>query len=209
MIALLTSCNRLDLLQKTIQSFYKNQRSAVRIFIHEDAVGIKGGAAVYSSVSNVFFTNGMGQHKSIEHFLNQNDAFTMFGLKKYYLHLEDDFEFTNTFDWIQASIDIMEADPTIIKVLAREDSQHPCVHDREINGVKYGILQANWHHVGITWQGFSWNPGVTRMDLLKNFIPFRKWEQDVAEDIAAAGYKVAELQNKVYRHIGDGRSTHE
>jgi len=207
MIALLTSCNRLDLLQKTIQSFYKNQHHRVRICVHEDAVNPEGGTAIYNAASWVNFTNGIGQHRSIENFLSLMDG--AIEPSKYYLHLEDDFEFNNTFNWIQASIDIMEADPTIIKVLAREDSQHPCVHDREVNGIKYGILQANWHHVGITWQGFSWNPGVTRWDLLKKFIPFRKWEQDVAEDIAAAGFKVAELQSKVYRHIGGGRSTHD
>ena len=129
--------------------------------------------------------------------------------EKYYLHLEDDWYFNNTYDWIKASIQIMEADNSIMKVLCRKDSQHPCVHDKEVNGIKYGYLQPNWHHEGITWQGFSWNPGVTRLDLLKKFVPFRKWEQDLAEDIANAGYKVAELENKIYMHIGKNRSTHE
>lgn len=204
MFALLTSCNRVDLLQRTLQSLHWQQRYApLLVFIHEDAKEPAWAPAVYNSVGDTIFTKGIGQHASIEQFLNK-----YYGAK-YYLHLEDDFYFENDYNWIQASLDIMEADPTIIKVLARQDSQHPCTHDREINGYKYGILQPDWHHVGITWQGFSWNPGVTRMDLLKQFVPFRKWEQDVAEDIAAAGYKVAELQQKVYNHIGGGRSTHD
>ena len=40
-------------------------------------------------------------------------------------------------------------------------------------------------------------------------MPFRKFEQDVVEDIFKAGYKTVELEKKVYKHIGYERSTHE
>ena len=199
---LITSCGRIDLLSRTVESLLTKQEQRLFLNINEDSPN----ADLYQPPNAVNFilnkTGGIGQHASIEQYLKTS-------LHKYYLHCEDDFHFDNDYDWIKASMDIMEADPQIIKVLARKDSQHPCIHDRELNGIKYGLLQPDWHHVGITWQGFSWNPGLTRMDLLKQFMPFRRWEQDVAEDIAWAGYKVVELEQKVYHHIGEGRSTHE
>ena len=114
MIGLVTSCGRFDLLEKTIDSFYKNQQHNVAIVIHEDSVVNPKMFRLYPTA----FTGGIGQHDSIT-------KFTSF-VSKYYLHLEDDWEFNNTYDWIQASIDIMEADPTIIKVLCNSDSPHPC-----------------------------------------------------------------------------------
>lgn len=159
--------------------------------------------------------------------------------------MEEDWFFENSYDWIAASKEIMEADPTIIKVLCNSDSPHPCEYDKSTyrsglmsygrggevygNGFKphvtdakrfnakgegmatvnnFGYIQP-WTNNGITWHGFSWNPGVTRLDLLKQFVPFGKHEQDVAKAIYDAGYKVVRLENGVCHHIGGGRSTHE
>lgn len=230
MIALVTSCGRFDLLADTLKSLNKNQKHELIIFVNEDCgdplckpeiIGeIKGDCGYFFDNLNVVFSEKIGQHKSIEKLLRiSND--------KYYLHCEDDWEFNNTYDWIQTSIDIMEADPTIIKVLCNSDSPHPCRYDRSIFGgycrdymtgetstssvfhYNYGYIEPwedPWHKT--LWHGFSWNPGVTRLDLLKKFVPFGKWEQDVAKSIYDAGYKVVRLENGVCKHIGEGRSTH-
>lgn len=179
MKALITSCGRTDLLACTLSSLFYNQNNKIFITIHEDGL------------------SKIGQHASIEKFISSYQ-------EKYYLHCEDDWQFNNTYDWITRSIEIMEDDPMIIKTLAREGSPHPCNHDK--NG--YGILDPWAGPDGIVWHGFSWNPGVTRADILKQFMPFPKWEQDLAELIYKAGYKVAELSVPVYKHIGDNRSTH-
>lgn len=182
MNALITSCGRFDLLNRTLITLYENQKTPFFLTINEDGL------------------TKSGQHNSIEKFLNTVDG-------KYYLHCECDWLFENSYDWISESVRIMEADPTIIKVLCRNGSPHPCAHDKvSASGIAYGILEP-WHNDGITWMGFSWNPGVTRLDLLKQFIPFGKREQDLAEQIHAAGYKIAELSIPIYTHIGDGRST--
>lgn len=183
MLALLTSCGRFDLLTKTLESLYNNQASDIFVIIHED------GKSRY------------GQHASIDKFLKSNNV-------KYYLHLEDDWEFNNTYNWIADSIKIMESDPEIIKVLCRQDSPHPCTHDKSLDNIKYGYLKPWKSNDDIIWHGFSWNPGVTRLDLLKQFLPFKKWEQDVAKQIYDAGYKTVELAKPIYKHIGDDRSTH-
>lgn len=207
---LITSCGRPDLLHQTLRSFLKNQQAAFEsIIVHEDhEFRTDEMSELYEFTGQnikTVFTKQIGQHASIEKFLNDNSD-------KYYLHLEEDWSFENTFDWITESIKIMEADPTVIKVLARKGSPHPCVHDHELMDhqslCKFGYIQP-WENKGIQWHGFSWNPGITRLDLLKQFIPFPKWEQELAELIFTKGYKVVELEKGIYTHIGEGSSTHE
>jgi GT2 family glycosyltransferase len=207
MKALLTSFNRPDLLMQTLNSLLQDQPYPLGIQVYEDSPTID-----YSPESlqdafgiacvSVKKTGGIGQHQSITRFLEQNEG-------KHYLHLEDDWEFNNTYDWITASLSLMDQDESVIKVLARADSPHPCVHNYSLQSDRtrmFGYLDP-WLNDGILWHGFSWNAGVTRMDYLKRFMPFPKFEQDLAERIWKAGYKVAELKDKVYTHIGGGRST--
>lgn len=212
MLALTTSCNRPDLLEITLKSFYKKNPYVIDMVIHEDSKEGLDNRTRLPNYYNTFLrlTNGMGQHKSIEVFLQENkDKYQ----GRYYVHLEDDWEFSNSYDWISDSVSIMEQDQSIIKVLAREGSPHPCEHDQMLvygntPTRKYGYLKPWTGSDGIEWSGFSWNPGVTRMDLLKQFAPFPKYEQELAEKIYLAGYKVVELADPVYKHIGEGRSTH-
>lgn len=223
MLTLLTSAGRIDLLEKTLESFYKDQQHNINLIIHEDNQApdlegmIKYIERFLKPSDKIVYMNHTNQHKSIEQFLENNES-------KYFVHLEDDWHFENTYDWITASISIMEANNKVIKVLCREGSPHPCTHSYVYycNQIFYGRPVVMPPQVGIsfgyvdpwpapdniTWYGFSWNPGVTRFDLLKKFLPFPKWEQELAKNIFDAGYKVVELAKPIYKHIGDGRSTH-
>jgi len=215
----ITSCNRFDLLQRTVKSLVDKQQYKIsEIVIHEDGVGGNVPRMYHGSIPlTVKYTNGIGQHASIEKFLNENND-------KYFLGCEDDWEFNNHYDWISDSLRVMQHDESIIKVLCRADSIHPCVHDKFVSciddeytycgkpsiatkQIKYGELK-KWRTT-CDWYGFSWNCGVTRADLLKQFMPFGKYEQDVVFDVFKAGYKTVELEKKVYKHIGENRSTHE
>jgi len=181
MEALITACGRPDLLHQTISSLYEKQEYKFLLTIQED------------------WLTKIGQHDSIQTFLNKITL-----PEKYYLHCEDDWLFENSYDWISESIKIMEEDPKIIKVLCNSDSPHPQGNPH----IGYTILKP-WENKGILWSGFSWNPGVTRVDLLKKFMPFPRWEQELAAEIHGVGYKVARLNNGVCTHIGQNRSTHE
>lgn len=203
MLALITSCGRFDLLKKTIDSLIQSTKKDLILYVNEDSKEIDYSdfkKSVSMEVSNFYifnYTYGIGQHKSIEEFLLRFNA-------KYYLHIEDDWQFESNYDWIAKSIEIMESDPSIIKVICRSDSPHP----RTFNDKGFAILEPWRNSDGDLWCGFGWNPGVTRLDLLKTFPPFGLWEQDVSEAIHNAGYRTALLENGVCKHIGDGRSTH-
>lgn len=209
MMTLITSCGRQDLLAQTVSSLYINQSQPIDIVIHEDRPGLEEKEMALAG-ARIIHTNGLGQHGSIERFLKAVDGL------KYYLHCEDDWKFTNRYDWIRVSKKIMDEDQRVIKVLARDGSPHPCDHgfairygDLPHEFIRYGYLQPWDGDDGIKWGGFSWNPGVTRFDLLKKFLPFPKLEQELAQNINNAGYKVVELAVPIYQHIGDGRSTHD
>lgn len=213
MLVLITSCGRHDLLIQTIRTFLHKNPYQCKIIIHEDGLeGMPIDVKPFMPVdTEVIRTNGVGQSHSITKFLLSD----RFRKEKYYIHLEDDFLFENSYDWISDSISIMETDPDIIKVLACKTTPHPCEHSKSLvltdhNGrrtVDFGEVKP-WSNNGITWRGFSYNPGVTRLDLLRQFAPLPQFEQDLAEHIYQAGLKVAELKNKIYEHIGEGRSTH-
>lgn len=203
MLTLITSCGRPDLLTQTINSLVENQVHKLAIAINEDSENVCIIPAIPNTMINTYHVNGRNQHRSIEKFLM---AAVKVG-QKYYLHCECDWLFENSYDWITESIKIMQKDPKIIKVLCRFESPHTCIHDIQINDdLNYGILEP-WDNEGVTWSGFSWNPGVTRLDVLASFIPFPKTEQELAESIHNAGYKVAELSIPIYKHLGDGRTT--
>ncbi len=185
MIAFVTSCGRYDLLTKTLESFGKNMPHKIFTIIHEDGLSKKG------------------QHQSIIDFLEHSPDV------KYYVHLEEDWQFENTYDWISESIKIMDSCEDIIKVICRKDSPHPVDFD---GNVLFGIMQPWRDNDGRLWHGFGWNPGVTRLDYLKRFtntLKNSKWEQDISEAIYLSGYRTALLKDGVCTHIGDGRSTHE
>lgn len=206
MIALLTSCGRPDLLDKTLESLHGLD---LQIHVYEDGYPFDNKIAEVCKRWGVSLTETYhrGQHEAISLFLYAPYSFNA----RYFVHLEDDWQFDNSYDWIADSIRIMQDDDKIIKVLCRKGSPHPCEHDRVTSDeitppVHYGILKP-WENKGITWSGFSWNPGVTRLDLLSKFMTFPKHEQDLADRIYRAGYKVAELSTGVYTHIGEGRGT--
>jgi len=210
----ITSCGRPDLLERTIESFIRmnfrkflSSSGRFNIVVHEDSNPVVlPNENTMNYISELIETRGIGQHKSIEAFLERCDD-------EFYIHLEEDWNFENNNDWIRSAIEIMQNDKSIIKVICRIDSEHPCIHNKKItlqSGeiCEYGILTEWTGPDGIHWPGFTWNPGVTRPKYLKKAMPFGRKEQDVAWQIDSMGYRVAELKIKSYKHIGDGRSTH-
>ena len=191
MLALLTSCNRHDLLKQTVDSLFLNQKSKIDLIVNEDSAQVVVG-------HKTIYTPSIGQYRVIETFINSSKD-------KYYLHLEDDWLFDNSYDWIKKSIEILKNNPDVIKVICRADAEHPC----DFNADGWGYLEP-WNDPwkNNLWHGFGWNPGVTRMDLLREIAPFSKTEQQTSKRVYDAGYKTVLLEKGVCTHIGFERSTH-
>lgn len=201
MTLFITSCGRHDLLKKTLSSFFLNQKSdrISGVVIHEDSKNPNVDAFTQIGVefnAQIIYTNGIGQHASIEKFLLNTKDY-------YYIHCEDDWEFDNSYDWIEESVNVFLQQDDIVKVLIRKDSPHPCIYDQK----SWGYVRP-WINDGIIWKGFSWNPGLTKTYLLRQCLPFCKFEQDVATTVFNLGLKIAALEIGIVSHIGDGRSTH-
>jgi len=204
MEAFITAFNRIDLMSQTVASL--NECTELRrIIIHEDSKSPSYNIQAFENGypnTLIYKTEGIGQHKSIEMFLENNKE------KIITLFSEEDWSFFADYDWIKLSVKLLEEYPNVIKVLARKGSPHLCKHTKSAFGIPYGFIEPWQSTDGILWHGFSWNPGVTRADYLREFIPFPKWEQDLAEKIYNKGYRVIELGRPVYEHIGDNKSTH-
>ena len=192
MRAFLTSCNRPELLRATLMSLKRTKTPISSIRIHEDC-GMTSERIADIDLPVCYVSMNVGQIKSIDRFLKPFSD-------KYYLHLEDDWIFYNDRDWIADSLELMEKDEKIIKVLSRAEN----IHDvKVVNGIQY--LQPTKFY-DQQWFGFGWNCGVTRADLLKQF-DLLQTENDIDLQIHDAGYKVAYLPYTFYKHIGNKNST--
>lgn len=190
MKAFLTSCNRPFELRKTLQSLEPILDEIPVIRIHEDCDmreidQIKKDTPFHIDLVRM----NCGQIKSINRFIDSAKG-------DYYLHLEDDWHFNeNVKTFINDSLDIMSKDNSIIKVIARGENRMNAYNE---NGIEY-LDETELY--GKKWYGFSWNPGVTNLKLLKN-LDVNRSEHDINLACHNMGYKVAYLPYPLYTHIG-------
>jgi hypothetical protein len=163
----LTSCGRVDLLQKTIESFEKfNTYPIKRGIITEDSCDPE----VYEQVRNLFgdryeiWANETkkGQIKSIV------DAYATIDTP-YIFHCEDDWEFIRS-GFMEESIAILEHDPKIMQSwLEDRASANAAGNDKtqlftfvdrtDIKGASYDKIKVA---EGWEWGHFSFRPGLKR-----------------------------------------------
>lgn len=169
----LTSCNRLDLLEKTVDSFIEHNTYPIHEWI---IVEDSGNALVHKTLrlwneqkwDNRFKLlcnkNNMGQAASIDRMYGQVQS-------EYIFHCEEDWEFYRG-GFIEDSLKVLETQPKVLQVWIRPKS------DRILNPIeervftlpggvdvrrvlpvsfkiKNDILIENY-------MGFSWNPGLRR-----------------------------------------------
>lgn len=204
----LTSCGRVDLLQKTIESFEAfNTYPIKRGIITEDSCDPE----VYAQVKELFgdryeiWANEekKGQIKSIV------DAYATIDTD-YVFHCEDDWEFFKE-GFIEESFAILASEPKITQVWLRTQENL----NRDENFFTFGDLQEvdGYQFRCVTptgdfeWGSFSFNPGIKRMS---DYFKFGKFdnchsELDVNLRYRDAGYYcvIAEVSGVV--HLGDER----
>jgi FkbM family methyltransferase len=156
----LTACNRPDLLEKTLDSFFLYNTHPIEKFIIIDD-GMNFGCNDFVKdkydfpIELVYNNPKLFQIKSIDRAYGMVDT-------QYIFHMEEDWEFLKP-SFIEHSKAVLEADENIIQVWLRglDDVtvNHPCYPDRyEVDGHEMVLL----HYTGM-WNGFSFNPGLKRL----------------------------------------------
>jgi glycosyltransferase involved in cell wall biosynthesis len=150
-----TSCNRHDLLARTLESFaaMETEGRVARILVAED--GSADPAAVCARFGAQHFMTGerIGQVRLIDRAYAQVDT-------PYIFHLEDDWEFHRP-GFMQKSRAFLEADPKALLVWLRawsDTSGHPLSHVGP--GNSYGQMAFDYSDC---WNGFTFSPGLRRL----------------------------------------------
>ncbi len=210
----ITSCNRWNLLQSTINSFLElNTYPITQYILNEDSGDKEIVKKILDKYGDLFHVirspTNQGLLKSVDNLYNLVDT-------KYVYHLEDDWIFENNPNFIQETIDILEENPGIHQVWVRqgipEDWLEPQI-DKNFRMVKQS-------HFG-DWCGFSFNPSGKRLSDYKTMFPngyeFHNKhglnsvlsEHECNQVASAQGYRAAILNNRVCRHLGEGKSTYK
>jgi len=149
-----TSCNRHDLLARTLESFraQETEGRVARVLVAED--GDADPAAVCARFGAEHFRTGarVGQIRLID------QAYARVATP-YIFHLEDDWEFYRP-GFMQKSRAFLEGDPAILLVQLRawNDTDHPlsfAAPDRS-----FGVMATGYCDC---WHGFTFNPGLRRL----------------------------------------------
>jgi len=216
----LTSCGRLDLLKRALESFYKFNATPISEFIIVDDSGNKDVhnelRRLYSNYTLILEPTNRGQIVCID------DAYSRVKTS-YIFHLEDDFEFCK-YGFIEDSMAILEQNDKIITVWlwGVKNTSHP-VEDGiyKAGNIEYRLLCTNvptpsrdGYHF---FHGFTWTPGLRRLADYKLVAPFtnivkpetffRRFETLVGMAYFKMNYRGAILIEPYLFHIGSGRST--
>ena len=150
-----TSCNRHDLLARTLESFraHESEGRVARILVAED--GNADPASVCARFGAEYFCTGerVGQIRLIDQAYARVTTPLIF-------HLEDDWEFYRS-GFMQKSRVFLESDPKILLVQLRawnDTGGHPVSHaapDRS-----WGVMATGYSDC---WHGFTFNPGLRRL----------------------------------------------
>jgi len=226
----MTACGRPDLMEKTLDSFFKfNTYPIERYIITEDSMDPEIFKVCkelnYKKYNNklefIFNERKLGQSKSID--LAYSKVTT-----DYIFHCEEDWEFYDD-EFIEQSISVLEVDETVLQAWIRPKTDNilndikPEIY--EINGIKVrDVLPKSFMVKGGApngtdlivkdYMGFSWNPGLKRMSDYK--LLNKGYSGISAEHMIDAfyrthkkGFKVVSISESdgegFVKHIGWGR----
>jgi len=197
---IVTSCNRFDLLDKTLLSFFRYADvKPQRVIISEDSgIDIPDRIIQLLPQESIILNNQKrGQIASI-------DLCLSFVEQDYFFHLEDDWEFYRT-GFIEESFNVLK-NRDIINHWLRERN------DTNGHPVKNDCLILNHKR---TWHGFTFNPTLKRMKdyrILKSYSNFgsniwRAWENEIAigKYYKDRGMYATIAKQGYVKHIGENR----
>ena len=193
-----TSCGRFDLLERTLDSFFKYNTYPIKeVIITEDSTEGKKLEKLVSKYKNQNFKlivneTRIGQIKSIDKAYKEVNT-------EYVFHCEDDWEFLRE-GFIEKSMDMLIENPKIavVGLRSREDcSGIPISKENYMasNGEEYfEILE----------DVFTYNPGLRRKGVCDLFGSHEKLSKFYKEK----GFKMISFVNPFVEHIGNKRHVH-
>ncbi len=199
----LTSCGRLDLLERTLGSF-RAYHPGGKIIISEDSADpdvVAKAKAACPDTTVVSAAERVGQMKSIDR---------MFCLVEtpYLFHLEDDWLFDGAVDWT-ASIALLASRDDVANISVRAFSEIKEKYRRRSDELRleratFRLMRADAHPEFFGWSN---NPGLMRTELYRAYRPFARLRHDqLSALIKREGRREAYLLPGVAHHIGQNRN---
>lgn len=209
-----TSCDRFDLLEQTLDSFFAlNNYLYVAFHIHNDSVN-----SVPIELKEKYKKKDITWHEGVKRGLGASwDYLINLVETEYFFNLEDDWLFQGNANFIVDGIDILETDMPVNQVWIRniKDHKHPLseITSALINNLNSRIIQTDFKHVIPTkdWCGFSFNPSVRRLSDWKKFFTngiAGKDEIELSRELMGKYYAVS-LVNSACKHNGWNRHTQD
>lgn len=199
----ITSCGRLDLLERTLESF-RRYNGGGRYLLSEDSTLPHVIAEVAKSYPDMQVLHGperLGITRSIDRLYDSVKT-------PYVFHLEDDWLFSGPVDW-QAAIGVLEARPDIVNICVRDFEEIRPRFRRQSKPLRFGaqdfrVMDRSSHPEFFTW---SPNPGLIKIELHRQYGPFgRYFPDEVSAVMKRDGKTMAFMLPGVARHIGHGRN---
>lgn len=198
----ITSCARMDLLEKTLESFHKwNSYQLSQVIVTEDSpYGEKAQKLLdqYDWKCPVhLIANGerIGQLASIDKAYAANTS-------EYVFHCEDDWEFSRS-GFIEDSLEVLKCDAKVFCVWLRERSEFP---DKLFSGAAYKNAQGDAIGELVVKEVCSFNPSLRRSENFPTYLPLVQYvdeiEMGISRVLEAAGMYSVLLNDSATVHIG-------
>jgi len=199
----LTSCNRFDLLEKTVVSFFKHLDIQPKAFI---IIEDSGNQAIHKHLEQFDYPftvivnpKNLGQAKSID--IAYSHVKT-----PYIFHCEDDWEFIRT-GFIQESLSILQKHENASVVQLRGRAEHIKLRDLPTlnhQGIDYFLANKSTDK---RYFSYGYNPSLRRLVDYQRVAPFSKigGESEVSWVFKKLGFATAHLENPAVKHIGEER----
>lgn len=203
----ITTCDRNDLLEQTLSSFFRLNTYPIKHFI---MINDSGDALIHQYISERYgqqfkILNNpikLGLSKSIDILFNAIET-------EYFFHLEDDWFFDGNPNFIQDSLDILQTEPNIHHVWVRHEND---LLTNYPNGLPFNIINQTYKVVPKidSWNGFSFNPGLRRKSDYNKMFP--DGMSIIGDELKCAihtekfSYKSVILNSTSCYHIGKERT---
>lgn len=220
----ITSCKRLELLTKTLNSFLENCLDLdmiSEIILVDDGSNVKELEKIISLLEK-FNKPYIMVYKSE---LNKGHVESLNILwdyikTDYIIHLEDDWLFTKKDNFILKSMQIMNEDNTIKQVLLRTNPDIMAVDQTTLltnKGLEY--IKYNYKGTGhldrlgrVAWPSFNLNPSIINFKDVKTLGYFPKiycFEYNYSLGFRRAGFNVAYYPENYCEHLGKDNSSYK